>query len=537
MIKEPVIGLDFGNYYSYAFFIEDMDPATHSGGTIWPLLDIDVRGSGIPSFFYKTDGEDPVVGVRASRSMDRASKAKKLLKRYMGKSFTMGGETFTYKNAATLVIQDIVRRANKVLSNHIGRTTNKISLARPATITKYELDLLIDAVEAATLADGVTHLEVVGTVLEPAAAALAYLCDPEFGEASAEWEQQTVLVYDLGGGTFDATILTLYPRGIGEGEQKRYYDEETSDGLLIGGQDFTNVMKRILFDTYVRNNKGLLNNTIIDEINRVAEEAKRDLTDYEVYRPSLQAKCDDITRDMFEDASMDLLIRTIDCTENIYKNYIRQHERDQESIAAWRPRKIILTGGASVMPMVKEQLLRVFSKYGYVADDIIIYKTSTAVSIGAARYIDGHDHVKNGCIFQHVTRDIGIKYMTYDGDARIEYIKTLVSRGASIPTESKFIVSEPNPRNPNQLVSRYEAYEAKVIDPDEYEIDRDWEYLGKLLLEYSDCVVREDSKARQNETRIVIDELGRLNVEARERNKLETLRKIQIAWHNGDGED
>jgi hypothetical protein len=112
-----------------------------------------------------------------------------------------------------------------------------------------------------------------------------------------------------------------------------------------------------------------------------------------------------------------------------------------------------------------------------------------------------------------------------------------VSRGASIPTESKFIVSEPNPRHPNQLVSRYEAYEAKVIDPDEYEIDRDWEYLGKLLLEYSDCVVREDSKARQNETRIVIDELGRLNVEARERNKLETLRKIQIAWHNGDGED
>jgi hypothetical protein len=87
MIKEPVIGLDFGNYYSYAFFIEDMDPATHSGGTIWPLLDIDVRGSGIPSFFYKTDGEDPVVGVRASRSMDRASKTKKLLKRFCSNSF------------------------------------------------------------------------------------------------------------------------------------------------------------------------------------------------------------------------------------------------------------------------------------------------------------------------------------------------------------------------------------------------------------------------------------------------------------------
>lgn len=527
---DAVIGLDFGNYYSYVTYVEDMDKKTHAGGNNLLLLPTKLMGEGMPSSFYYDEKDGVRVGARATATPHFAAQAKRLIKRHMGESFAMGGKTFTYQQAATMVIQEVIRVANKELYKKRHITTNKISLAYPVTMSSSQLDLLVDAAEMATLEDEVTHLEVVGTVLEPAAAALDYLCSQS--QKGENVDEQTVLVYDLGGGTFDATILTLYPHGIGEGDQRRYYDEHLSDGLAkVGGQEFTNVVYNLIRESVLSlNHLSSVNRNIDGRMRNEAEVCKRALTDEDEYEPLLGAlDCKTITRKAFEQASEKLLRATLECTKRVFDDYSQYQHHLNPNEAAWRPSKIVLTGGASAMPMVRNGLLEVFGVYGYTEDDIVEHDPSVAISLGAARYpIKGR---VGGAILQHTNRDIGIRFVSrVDGD-EVYFIDSFIPKRTQIPFVPEIFRITRTAYN-NQRQSRFCVYEAKNESPDKYSIEKDWHYLGELVFDYGRVVPR----STEVEIRLVIDELGRLRAEAQEPNRPTTRREIRIDWQsNGSG--
>ena len=229
-----IIGIDFGNYNTFPCFISDFDPGTRMGGTVHDLLPSGLQ-DGIPSVFYYSKKVGVLCGEEAVRTRARpVSNRIRNLKRHLGDSITLDDRTISYGEAITSVIQHCVRRANEQLHAGWQMTTNQISLSYPASYTSAQLQRLIELAEQATLADG-TPVKVVGTIREPAAAALDYLA-----EHAQTKEETTVLTYDLGGGTFDLALVAAYPGGRENREGGIYYYDTIAHGGLsnVGGTEF-----------------------------------------------------------------------------------------------------------------------------------------------------------------------------------------------------------------------------------------------------------------------------------------------------------
>ena len=516
-----VIGFDFGNCYSFPSFVDGMNEDTRTGGTEYDLIPVQYGRAqeGIPSrFFYEEGMAEPMVGLKVEQMRIPRSRYQVLLKRHLRESFEMGGRTFTYREAARMVVEDCIRKANRRLEEISQQTTNLISLAYPADYLASDRQLLVETVEEATLEDG-THLEVVGTIREPAAAALEYLA----GEMPERTEPMTALVYDLGGGTFDATILTCYPRGIENAAGKvRYYDEHVSNGLKgVGGEDFTRDIEAILRESVQGVHESEWHDQLfLEYFSEETESAKHILSDETSYVPRIAMhRCNPITREQFEERAHDKLMQTIDLTMQML-----------EENPAGRPEKIVLTGGASRMPMVRKAMLAALTKrkLGYRDEDIVLYQPSRAISYGAARY--GAPESGWGHIIQRTRRDLGIKYV----DARTgrDYVGVHIPAGTEIPFVPERFSKSATSR-PNMRVSRFSVYEATVDQPDQLAIGRDWKHIGDIRLDHGGPV----PQGTQCEERLVIDESGSLCVEARRpTDPTRSITRSRLEWEF-DGED
>lgn len=376
-----VMGLDLGDRYSYASTVEGMDER-RSGGTELTLVDPELGSQvGVPSrFFYNGDvSGDPLVCRELGWHGIYETAGVGMLKRHINESFEMGGRTFAYSDAVTRVAQHVVRMANERLLEQRQATTKLVSLAYPVTFSSDDRRALVGAVEGATLEDG-RHVEVVGTIMEPAAAALEYLARRDPGGGA-----RTVLVYDLGGGTFDATALTAYPEGEkGPGRVRYFYREHLTEGIAdLGGEDFSAALRGIVeraireSDVPSLNDQGFCNRVVSDELLEVTRRAKHALSTAESFRPSVVGiRARPVTRAEFEEATRGLLRRTVEVvTGMLDRRY------------GWpRPETIVLTGEASKMPMVRRALGEALEPYGYGDGDIVSFRPSDAISFGASRF-------------------------------------------------------------------------------------------------------------------------------------------------------
>lgn len=371
-----VMGLDLGDRYSYASTVVGMDER-RSGGTELTLMDPDIdKQVGVPSRFFYDGGVsgDPLVCRELDRYDIDETAGVGMLKRHINESFEMGGRTFAYRDAVTRVAQHVARMANESLLEQRQATTRLVSLAYPATFSSADRRALVGAVEGATLEDG-RHVEVVGTIMEPAAAALEYLARRDPGGGA-----RTVLVYDLGGGTFDATALTAYPEGEeGPGGARYFYREHLTEGIPdLGGEDFSAALRGIVERAVDESGESHPSGQgYRNELERVTREAKHALSTAESFRPSVMGICArPVTRAEFEEATRGLLRRTVEVvTGMLDRRY------------GWpRPETIVLTGEASKMPMVRRALGEALEPYGYGERDIVSFRPSDAISFGASRF-------------------------------------------------------------------------------------------------------------------------------------------------------
>ena len=372
-----IIGMDFGNYCSFPSYIDNSDlSAARLGGKPIDLLPNEVP-DGYPSvFFYsqavaencrrKSTTPPPWYGQDAVRGQAKpASKRVRNFKRHMNEQLHVDDLDTNYDDLITGMIQYLMRHANEQLKIETLQTTDLLSLAYPATFTASQRLHLKNLAEKATLSDG-THVKVVGMIAEPAAAALDYLV--EHGHTDKE---TTVLVYDLGGGAFDLSIVTAYPQGrkAENSDDIRYFDINATGGLKdLGGTEFDAVMLKIL-EKKVKDADVTVNH---DMLERWAEVIKQELSNQPEIIINIGIGNLVITRDEFEREAAPLIKRTVD-----------EMKRFLDGYQGPKPEMIVLTGGSSKMPMVQRELEKAFPQF---AGSVLNFRPSRAVSYGAARY-------------------------------------------------------------------------------------------------------------------------------------------------------
>ncbi len=367
--QEMIVGIDLGTTNSLVAIIhpESKKPVAlkeHDGNTLVPSI-IHFDESGIISVgelakkFLITEPQNTIFSI----------------KRLLGKSYNdikKRSTFFTYKiiddNTESLVkiqvgskfyspieLSSYILKELKTRAEHILKTPVKKAVI---TVPAYFNDAQRQATRDAGKLAG---LDVLRIVNEPTAASLAY------GLGMKKDEIKTVAVYDLGGGTFDISILRI-TNGIFE-------VLSTNGDTYLGGDDFDQtIIKFWMQQTGITEEELSMHKNILQEFRLKAEEAKKHLSLNNLYEGKVANDNIIITRSEFEKLAEPLVEKTITCCKNAMSDAgLSFNEIDE----------VIMVGGSTRIPLVKEKISKLFGRK--VHDEL---NPDEVVALGAAVQAD-----------------------------------------------------------------------------------------------------------------------------------------------------
>ena len=332
MVSEKVIGIDLGTTNSCMAIME--------GGrsTVIPNAE---GGRTTPSVVAFTKDGERLVGSAAKRqAITNPERTIQSIKRKMGTSekVTIGDKTHSPQEISAMILQKLKVDAEQ----YLGEKITKAVITVPAYFN--------DAQRQATKDAGkIAGLEVLRIINEPTASALAYGIDRE--------EEATVLVYDLGGGTFDVSILQL-----GDG----VFEVKATAGINhLGGDDFDKRIVDYLVDEF-RKKEGIdlrKDRVAMQRLRDAAENAKIELSTVQKTNINLPYITTtesgpkfldiDLTRAKFESLIADL----VDSTIGPVKQALADAKLSQEDID-----HVLLVGGSTRVPLVQETVRKILNK-------------------------------------------------------------------------------------------------------------------------------------------------------------------------------
>ena len=319
-----IIGIDLGTTNSCVAVLEGGEPVVITnpeGGRTTPSV-------------VAFKGDDELVGDTAKRqAVTNAENTVSSIKRKMGtkEKVSANGKKYTPEEISAKILMKLKSDAEA----YLGEKVTEAVITVPAYFNDAER-------QATKNAGKIAGLDVKRIINEPTAAALAYGIDKQD-------DTHTILVYDLGGGTFDVSILDL---GDGVFEVK-----STSGNNKLGGDDFDQrVMDYIVKDIKKEHGVDLSDDKMaMQRIKDAAEKAKKDLsgmTTAQISLPFLAQGKDgvinyesDLTRAKFEELNMDLFESTLEPVRKALKD---------AKLTAKDIDKVLLVGGSTRIPYIQE---------------------------------------------------------------------------------------------------------------------------------------------------------------------------------------
>ncbi len=395
-----IIGIDLGTTNSCVAVLEGGEPvviANAEGGRTTPSV----------VAFSKT-GERMVGQVAKRQAVTNADRTVASIKRHMGENYkvTIDGKGYTPQEISAMVLQKLKADAEA----YLGQPVTEAVITVPAYFS--------DAQRQATKDAGkIAGLEVKRIINEPTAAALAYGLDKE--------TEQKIMVYDLGGGTFDVSILE-----IGDGIVEVL---ATAGDTRLGGDDFDERIMNYLVDEFkkaegidLRNDK-----VAMQRLREAAEKAKIELsgmTTTSINLPYITADATgpkhldvSLSRAKFNEMTADLVERTM--------KPVRQAMNDA-GLKASDLNKVLLVGGSTRIPAVQEAVKGITGAEGFKG-----INPDECVALGAA--IQGGvltGDVKDVVLLDVTPLSLGIETMG-------GVFTRLIDRNTTIPTRKSQIFS------------------------------------------------------------------------------------------------
>lgn len=328
-----IIGIDLGTTNSAVAVLE--------GGSATIVPNREGKRT-TPSVVAFTKDGQRLVGETAKRqAITNPDRTIESIKREMGTDYSIeiDGNTYSPQDISAMILQKL----KSDIEDYLGESVSKAVITVPAYFTDAQRQATKDAGEIA-------GLEVERIINEPTAAALAYGMDKEEGA-------HKIMVYDLGGGTFDVSILEL-----GDGV---FEVLSTRGNNKLGGDDFDEKLIDYIAEKFQKENGIDLrkDNMALQRIKEAAEEAKKELSSAvttNINLPFISATQDgpvhlvmDISRSKFNELTKDLVEQTIGPVEEALSD---------AGLKASDIEKVLLVGGSTRIPAVQERVKDLIGK-------------------------------------------------------------------------------------------------------------------------------------------------------------------------------
>ncbi len=327
MLKTHAVGIDLGTTYSCLSYLNE-----HGEPVTLPNQEGEMTTPSVVMF----DGQDVIVGTEALRNaVLKPTHVVQNAKRYIGsnKSWTIEGKEYTPVDVGALVLRKMLDSAKE----QIGEVTQAV-ITVPAQFSDWQRQATVEMGFKA----GLKRVDIIN---EPVAAALCYVLGSEGLWFTELTDEQRILVYDLGGGTFDLSLV-------------KYHKDEvkvlaSTGDLKLGGIDWNEALQEAICDRFAREfgDDPRRDPESMQLLAMAVENTKRSLT----VRPRAALTCShgkhrkvyQIELPEFEKLTKPLLNRTIAITRDLQKAY---------QFGLKQTDTILTTGGSSRMPSIKKAL-------------------------------------------------------------------------------------------------------------------------------------------------------------------------------------